>query len=520
MSGKKRAGASRDDHWGSGWPTAGAPDVPGFAQLRLVGSGGSATVYRATELRHDRPVALKILDVQAGDSQKRAFSREVDAIARIEPHPNVITLLGSGVTPNGHPYLVFPFFDGGTFAEWIDERGPLTWSAAIDIAIKVCSAVETVHRAGLIHRDVKPANLFIGVTPAHPVLGDFGISTLVEGVATRTVKQAITAGYTAPEILHDDPATTISDVYSLGMTVFRIIQGLHAYYADSPAAVMRNVLNQSDAPHLSAGVPPSLDQAVTQALAQDAAERPQTALEFARDLQAVQADHYLPVTPLLVTGEPGVLGEEEPHPVFPPPAEHPVGPPETHQASPPPQRPTSLEDEAPPSILQSEGAASVTNTPTDETGGDGQVDLNDQVSVAHRPEAGAILAAAVNPDPTVADNTTTEDQAVAQSTAADGGLVTTAEPQPTERRLRRWMVQDGAVPDLPRPMNQDSTPQRVIRQPERVGRIGGREQLPPQSLDLPTQFRVRKPRSELLAPKVQVKKKRWWSKLTRRSESA
>ncbi len=473
MSGKNRTGVSSDDHWGSRWLPASVPGVPGFAQLRLVGSGGSATVYRAVELRHDRPVAIKILDVQAGDSQRRAFTREVDAIARIEPHPNVITLLGSGVTPNGHPYLVFPFFDGGTFAEWIDERGPLTWSAATDIAIKVCSAVETVHRAGLIHRDIKPANVFIGVTPAHPVLGDFGISTLIEGIPSRTVKQAVTVGYTPPEILHDEPATTVSDIYSLGMSIFRIIQGLHAYYAESPAAVMRNVLNQADAPHLSAGVPPSLDEAVTRALATNPADRPQTALELARDLQAIQADHYLPVTPVLVTGEPGLSGEEA----------HPVAASQAATGTPPvvqsqtEDKSATVNEEPAPSLFDpghgEPGQPNVGVTIESES-----MDEHPEVATSDRPEAGAILAAAVKAEAT----------------------------QPE-------------VPELPSPANPDSGNEQVVRQ-VRVGRIRGLETLPPRSLDLPTQLRERRPRAEVLAPKTAAKKKRWWSRLARKSESA
>ena len=505
MSGIDRTGVPRDDHWGSRWLTAGVPDVPGFAQLRLVGSGGSASVYRAVELRHDRPVAIKILDVQAGDSQKRAFNREVEAIARIEPHPNVITLLGSGVTPNGHPYLVFPFFDSGTFAEWIDERGPLTWSAAADIAIKICAAVETVHRAGLIHRDVKPANVFIGVTPAHPVLGDFGISTLVEGIPTRTVKQAVTVGYTAPEILHDEPATTVSDVYSLGMSIFRIIQGLHAYYAESPAAVMRNVLNQSDAPHLSAGVPPSLDEAVTRALAQNPADRPQTALELARDLQAVQADHYLPVTPVLVTGEPGVLGEDEPSPAV---RASPARSDSTTETVFPTQ---PIAEEPPPSLLEPQPGADVEQNPPQ---GEPAIEqpLAEQPTAeqpaVERPEAGAILAAAVNDDTQSSAGTATE------ATAAP-----TIDKLPAADSPPQTAVKEDNVPKLPRPLSRDANKPPPGRRP-RMGRISLPDQRPPGSLDMPTQSRIRRPRSDLLAPKVPTKKSRWWSKLARKSGNA
>lgn len=499
MSGNNSHGGTGDYLWASPGPLGGAPDVPGFAQLRLVGSGGSATVYKAVELRHDRPVAIKILDLQAGDSQRRAFAREVDAIARIEPHPNIITLLGSGVTPNGHPYLVFPFFDGGTFAAWVDERGPLTWSAATDIAIKICSAVETVHRAGLIHRDVKPGNVFIGVTPAHPVLGDFGISTSIEGVPTRTVQQAVTVGYTAPEILHDEPATTVSDIYSLGMTIFRIIQGLHAYYAESPAAVMRNVLNQSEAPHLSAGVPPSLDEAVSRALAETPADRPQTALELARRLQAVQADHYLPVTPVLVTGEAGVLGEE--------PA------PTAYRPQPQPVEEEAAVDNQVPSVLKNPwpevAAPSLLNPITEQGARPLEEASPPAVVVPERPEAGAILAAAVN-----TNGDSSVDQAAEWPSAESLPTLPTAPPaashfgsEPESARSTPTEVPDVGL-RRPRNLMRSGRPRRTTEQ--------GHRRLPPEGLDQATEARDRVSRAELLAPKVDTRKKPWW-KLGRRS---
>lgn len=470
------SGETADYLQDSYWPTIGIPEVPGFARLSVVGSGGSATVYKAVELRHDRPVAIKILDVQAGDSQRRAFTREVDAIARIVPHPNVITLLGSGVTPDDHPYLVFPFFGGGTFAAWIDERGPLTWSAAIDISIKICSAVETVHRAGLIHRDIKPGNLFIGVTPAHPVLGDFGISTLIEGVPSRTVQQAVTVGYTAPEILHDKPASTISDIYSLGMTIFRIVQGLHAYYAESPAAVMRNVLNQSNAPHLSAGVPPSLDKAVTRALSEDPAERPQTAIELARELQAVQADHYLPVTPVLVNGEPGILGE-------------------------PPLPPSPVLVPHPADLAQSTAHGGIDNSATDSSPAPpvdvvpnvatetmqlsrATVKAESSFDLPERADPGAILAAAVNGD----------------GGSQDG-------ESRTDGRRRRPI--EGRPPEPPRNTDTGNRVAQSVRRLQTEPELNGPGAAP---LDRPTESRPRVTRTELLAPKAPVKKRRWWSR--------
>ncbi|MDH4280644.1 MAG: serine/threonine protein kinase, partial [Acidimicrobiia bacterium] len=149
--------------------------ISGYDELVRVGSGGSSTVYRALDVRHQRRVAIKVLDLDASSGPRRtAFQREIEAIGRVGSHPYIVTVLGSGFTVDHHPFLVLPLFDRGTFSRLIDEQGPLTWPAAVDIGIKLCSAVETVHRAGVLHRDIKPGNVFVGVTPEHPLLADFG----------------------------------------------------------------------------------------------------------------------------------------------------------------------------------------------------------------------------------------------------------------------------------------------------------------------------------------------------------
>lgn len=291
----------------------GAVDVPGFDQSSVIGTGGSATVYRAHDLRHRRWVALKVLDGQATDErQRRAFDREIQAMGRIGNHPYIVTVLASGFTPTNHPYLVLPLFERGTLAELVDEHGPFTWAEAIDIGIKLCSAVETVHRAGVVHRDIKPGNVFVGVSPAQPLLGDFGISSLIGSERTRTSTMAVTFGYTAPEVLEDERPTVASDIYSLGMTVYRLIQGLPAYHAETPAAVMRKVLDETHQPRLSAGVPAGLAQAVLAMLAGDPADRPDSALTVARHLQQVQADNGLAMTEVMVADEPSVVAQPSP----------------------------------------------------------------------------------------------------------------------------------------------------------------------------------------------------------------
>ena len=281
--------------------------ISGYDELVRVGSGGSSTVYRALDVRHQRRVAIKVLDLDASSGPRRtAFQREIEAIGRVGSHPYIVTVLGSGFTVDHHPFLVLPLFDRGTFSRLIDEQGPLTWPAAVDIGIKLCSAVETVHRAGVLHRDIKPGNVFVGVTPEHPLLADFGISSTIEGERTQTQTMAVTFGYTAPEVLDDERPTPASDIYSLAMTIFRLIQGLHAYYADTPAAVMRKILADPDRPQLSAGVPPGVAAVVADGLARDPAARPASALHMARRLQQIQVDNGLPPTPVVVADEPAI----------------------------------------------------------------------------------------------------------------------------------------------------------------------------------------------------------------------
>lgn len=281
--------------------------IAGYDELVRIGSGGSSTVYRALDVRHQRPVAIKVLDLEASSGPRRtAFQREIEAVGRVGSHPYIVTVLGSGFTIDDHPFLVLPLFERGTFSRLIDEHGPLTWPAAVDVGIKLCSALETVHRAGVVHRDIKPGNVFVGVTAEHPLLADFGISSTIEGERTRTQTMAVTFGYTAPEVLDDERPTPASDIYSLAMTIFRLIQGLHAYYADTPAAVMRKILLDPDRPQLSAGVPPGVAAVVADGLARDPAARPASALDMARRLQQVQVDNGLPPTPVVVADEPAI----------------------------------------------------------------------------------------------------------------------------------------------------------------------------------------------------------------------
>ncbi len=288
-------------------------DAAGFDQLSIIGTGGSATVYRARDIRHQRWVALKVLDGQATDQrQRQAFDREIRAVGRIGNHPFVVTVLAGGFTPTNHPYLVLPLFERGTFAELIDEHGPFTWAEAIDIGIKLCSAVETVHRAGVVHRDIKPGNVFVGVSPAQPLLGDFGISSLAVSERTKTSTMPVTLGYTAPEVLDDERPTAASDIYSLGMTVYRLVQGLPAYHAETPAAVLRKVLDDAEQPRLSAGVPSGLAEVVLATLATDPADRPDSALTVARRLQLVQAEAGVAMTEVLVADEPPTTAGHRP----------------------------------------------------------------------------------------------------------------------------------------------------------------------------------------------------------------
>lgn len=256
--------------------------------LRLVGRGGSASVYEAVDRRHARRVAVKVLDRRGVEERsRRAFRRELQAMGRLGDHPYVLDVFASGFTEDGAPYLVMPLVSAGTLADRLGDESEVSITQVLDYGVKIAAALETAHRRGILHCDIKPSNIFIGPF-ADPMLGDMGISSVADSSVTTTNRVSLTLMYAAPEIVLDNPHTVASDIYSLGATLFAMIEGRPPYSGDSMAAVATKIVSATEPPTLQRPVPAGLRELIAEMMAIAPDDRPGSAAEVIERLQAIQ----------------------------------------------------------------------------------------------------------------------------------------------------------------------------------------------------------------------------------------
>jgi serine/threonine-protein kinase len=250
----------------------------------VLGRGGVATVWRGWDLRLERAVAVKVLDRTGlgGDpSAATRFDREARTLARLA-HPNIVTVYDFGAQ-DGVAYLVMELVEGRSLAALLAE-GALPVAQAAAIAAQVCDALGAAHRAGIIHRDVKPANILIPAGGGVKVC-DFGIARLqhAAGQATLTaVDTAIgTSDYMAPEQAAGDPVDARTDLYALGCVLYAMLTGSPPFTGDGPISVVYQHLHRAPVPVRShrGDVPPDLDNLVGQLLAKSPTDRPADAAQ-------------------------------------------------------------------------------------------------------------------------------------------------------------------------------------------------------------------------------------------------
>ena len=249
---------------------------------RPLGQGGMGTVLDATDRRLARPVAVKILraDLARQPRARRRFETEAHAAARLS-HPNVVIVFDSG-EDDGVPFLVMERLPGRTLADEL-TAGPLSFERASLVASEVLSALAAAHAAGVIHRDVKPANV-LHTDDGHVKVSDFGIAKTTDDLdQTQTVELFATPGYLAPERLAGEPASQRSDIYSVGVLLYEALSGKQPFTGDSPLAVMRAIESGSAEPLASmrAGLPARFVAGVERAMSRDPRQRFETAGEMA-----------------------------------------------------------------------------------------------------------------------------------------------------------------------------------------------------------------------------------------------
>ncbi|WP_432829481.1 protein kinase domain-containing protein [Dactylosporangium sp. CA-092794] len=276
--------------------------VDGRYRVRArVAKGGMATVYTALDERLERTVALKIIHpAHSRDPQfLDRFTDEAKTIARLT-HPNVVAVYDQG-THHGMPYLVMEYVRGHTLRELLAERRRLQPQEALAIMEQMLAAIAAAHRAGLVHRDVKPENVLVAESPGetHNIIdgvvkvADFGLARAVEASADESGSHLMaTVAYVAPELVTDGHADPRTDVYSAGIVLFEMLTGRVPYEADRPVEVAWQHVDR-DVPFPSRyvpGLPPALDDLVTRATRRDPGGRPTDAGALLAEVQAVRED--------------------------------------------------------------------------------------------------------------------------------------------------------------------------------------------------------------------------------------
>jgi serine/threonine-protein kinase len=258
---------------------------------RRLGAGGMSTVFQATDAVLERPVAVKLLAEHLAEDEAfvARFRREALAAARLM-HPNVVQVFDSGQDPeSGRHYIVMEYVDGPSCADLLRERKRLGVDETVRIVRDACHGLDYAHRAGVVHRDVKPGNLLISGETSVTKLADFGIAKAAEQTRITQVGSVLgTAAYLSPEQARGDEAGPASDIYSLGVCAFQFLAGRlpHEYSSLTELALKQ----QEDAVEpISAhrpDVPPELDRAIRLCLQRDPAARYESTLDMARALEA------------------------------------------------------------------------------------------------------------------------------------------------------------------------------------------------------------------------------------------
>jgi len=257
----------------------------------VAGRGGMGVVYRATELGLGRPVALKLIaaELAADDGFRARFAREARLTAGID-HPNVIPVYAAG-EEDGRLYLTMRYVAGTDLAARLAAGGPLEPGLAVEIVGQVAAALDAAHETGLVHRDVKPANVLIGGS-GHVYLSDFGIvrAPAAEGRLTDSGEWIGTVDFMAPEQLRGEGTDARTDVYGLGGVLYAALTGLVPFPRDTaPATMLAHMTEAPPRPSSRAAVPAALDEVVARAMAKDPAARYGSAGELARGAQAAVA---------------------------------------------------------------------------------------------------------------------------------------------------------------------------------------------------------------------------------------
>jgi serine/threonine-protein kinase PknK len=264
------------------------PAIPGYRDFAMVAHGSTAFVYTAVQERLDRTVAIKVLLVDDDMTTAESVEKELEATVAVSNHPHIVSIIDTGHTEAGQPYIVMEYCEGGSYSAILKANGPLPVNDVIDVGVKIGQALQAAHNADILHRDVKPQNILRG--QYGPALADFGIARTPASLAATAAIDKLTPLHASPEALLRQAQTSASDLFSLASSMWHLLAG-YAPFANpeggtDPDTHRERVTSDAPPPKLPReDVPEWLESLLVRGLSRDPARRPASGQAFAEELQ-------------------------------------------------------------------------------------------------------------------------------------------------------------------------------------------------------------------------------------------
>ncbi|MEV4316061.1 protein kinase [Actinocrispum sp. NPDC049592] len=315
--------------------------LPGYSEFTKIAEGGEGIVYRARQDGLDRFVAVKVINVD-DPARVARFRRELEITVRLgRQHPHIVTVLATGTVPDGRPCIVMEYYDLGSLHDRLRGYGPLPVADVVAAGMAVADALSFAHGQGFLHRDVKPQNILM--LPTSYVLADFGIARMADS-GHSTSLHMVSYRHAAPQMVDGQPPDVTDDIYSLGSTMFTLLEGVAPYASDNPEedtvlSYIGRLRSAEPRPLTRPDVPPELQDVILTCLRKDRADRYPDAAILRAALAAVptRPQGWVPLLPKDIGEATTRLDDEPPTAITDEPTAVPdFGPRPEHAECPPP----------------------------------------------------------------------------------------------------------------------------------------------------------------------------------------